>query len=227
MYPFFALWAPFFRQKWGKSGKNIFYHGKFILPFFDDLDLWCRSIRFFFRRNFSLSYFAHFYKILKIEKSDFFFLKPFLFKNMRFIKFSVFELMRSDWLIIEVLRPKLKFSTEVRVPTELLSLMSLAEGLVVPFFRSDLKSIWTWQWMSHFILSKVVPVQKKLQRRFFNLHVFTFRIQLSSWPVHDALSEVGSGNWGFGAISRDLKWGGTQRETEGFKDELVKRFISD
>ena len=83
---------------------------------------------------------------------------------MRFNKFSVFELMRSDWLIIEVLRPKLKFSTEVRVPKALLSLMSLADGLMVPFFRSDLKSIWTWQRMSHFILSKVEPVQKKFQR---------------------------------------------------------------
>ena len=100
-------------------------------------------------------------------KIGFFFLKPFLFKNMRFIKFSVFELMRSDWLIIEVLRPKLKFSTEVRVPISLLSLMSLAEGLVVPFFPVDLKSIWTWQWMSHFILSKVVPVQKKVSKMIF------------------------------------------------------------
>ena len=160
-------------------------------------------------------------------KSDFF-SKTFLFKNMRFNKFAVFELMRSDWLIIEVLRPKLKFSTEVRVPKELLSLMSLAEGLVVPFFRSDLKSIWTWQWMSHFILSKVVPVQKKFQRRLFLTFMFLhYRIQPSSWPVHNALSEVGSGNLGFRVIPRDLKWGVTQRETEGFKDELVKRFISD
>ena len=63
---------PHFRQKCGKFGKNIFRHGVPILPFFDDLDLWSRSIRFFFRRNFSLSDFAHFYKILKIEKSDFF-----------------------------------------------------------------------------------------------------------------------------------------------------------
>ena len=135
--PSSTLSDPHFRQKCGKVWQIISCHGEPILPFFDDLDLWSRSIRFFFRRNFSLSDFAHFYKILKIEKSDFFFLKPFLFKNMRFNKFSVFELMRSDWLIIEVLRPKLKFSTEVRVPKALPSLMSLADGLVVPFFRTD------------------------------------------------------------------------------------------
>ena len=108
------------------------------------------------------------------SKNRIFFLKPFLFKNMRFNKFSVFELMRSDWLIIEVLRPKLKFSTEVRVPKALPSRIAPFERPVVPFFRSDSKSIWTWQWMSHFIQSKVVPVQSRTSMNDFNLHVRTF-----------------------------------------------------
>ena len=70
--PSSTLSDPHFRQKCGKVWQIISCHGEPILPFFDDLDLWSRSIRFFFRRNFSLSDFAHFYKILKIEKSDFF-----------------------------------------------------------------------------------------------------------------------------------------------------------
>ena len=146
---------------------------------------------------------------------------------MRFNKFSVFELMRSDWLIIEVLRPKLKFSTEVRVPKALLSLMPLADGLMVPFFRTDLKSIWTWQRMSHFILSKVEPVQKNFQRWFLAFLIRHFEFNRPVFPSTMPCLRLGPGKWGFRVISRDLKWGGTQRETEGFKDELVKRFISD
>ena len=121
---------------------------------------------------------------------------------MRFNKFSVFELMRSDWLIIEVLRPKLKFSTEVRVPKALLSLMSLADGCVVPFFRSDIKSIWTWQRMSHFILSKVEPVHKKTSKMIFERSLFDISdltVRLDVRPVHDALVKVwvrGNGDLG-------------------------------